>query len=297
MSPKPLAFAAALLACALSAAANAADPPARPPPEEALPGVDLENLSPPQRAVLADLAASEFCYCGCPHTVATCLKEHGGCKHARRMMRLASRYAAINANKQQIAEVLDAYYASFDRRVKLDTSGFGPPLGDAAAPVTLVEFSDFGCPFCGRLRPVLEKLVADHPGRVKLFYKPFPLQSHPGAHEAAQAAEWAREHGIFWPMHDLLYERAGSFSPEALAGYARQLGGDPDSLRAALESGTYRAKIEASRREGIDAGLRATPTLYIDGRKMALPDLNEETLRFTLEDEEEWKRGGRWERD
>src|SRR5512138_3028701 len=297
MSPKPLAVAAALAACAISVAAVAADAPGRPAPEEALPGVDLEGLSPAQRAVLADLAASAFCYCGCPHTVATCLKQHGGCKHARRMMQLASRYAAIGATKDQIAKVLDEYYASFDRRAKLDVSAFGPPLGEAAAPVTIVEFSDFGCPFCGKLRPVLEKFVADRAGRVKLFYKPFPIQAHPGANEAAQAAEWAREHGLFWPMHDALFEHQGSFSPDALSSYARAVGGDPASLREALESGAYRAKVEGSRKDGLDAGLRATPTLYFDGRRMTIPDVNEDTLRFTLEDEEEWRRGGRWERD
>ena len=213
------------------------------------------------------------------------------------MIRLAARYAAIGARKEEIAKLLDEYYASFDRRARLETQSFGPPLGDPAAAITIVEFSDFACPFCARLRPVLERFVEERPGRVKLVYKPFPIDAHPGAFEAAEAAEWARGQGIFWKYHDALYANAGDFSPGALASYARGLGADGNALAAALESGAFKGRVQVSRLEARAAGIRSTPTLYVDGRMLVLPDLNDATLEFTLEDEEEWRAHGGWERD
>jgi protein-disulfide isomerase len=292
----------ALLAAALACLAAAGRPSARADeapgsPGDALPGVALDDLAPEQREVLAAYARDAFCYCGCPHTLSDCLRGHQECKHAPRMARLAARYARTGARKEEIARLLDEYYASFDRRAKLSTEGYGPPLGDPGAPVTLVEFSDFVCPFCARLRPVLERFVEERPGRVKLFYKPFPIDSHPGAFEAAQAAEWARGQGIFWKYHDALYANAGDLSPGALASYARGLGADGDALAAALESGAFKPRVQASREEARVAGLRATPTLYLDGRRIVLPDLEDATLEFTLEDEEEWRAHRGWERD
>jgi protein-disulfide isomerase len=292
----------ALLAAALAGLALAGDPPARAAaapgsPQEALPGIALDELTPEQREVLAAFAREAFCYCGCPHTLSACLREHAECKHAPRMARLAARYARTGARKEDIARLLDEYYASFDRRARLDTGSYGPPLGDPAAPITLVEFSDFACPFCARLRPVLERFVEERPGRVKLVYKPFPIDAHPGAYQAAQAAEWARGQGIFWEYHDALYANSGDLSPGALASYARGLGADGDALAAALASGAFEARVQASRREARAAGIRATPTLYLDGRRLVLPDPDDATLEFTLEDEEEWRAHRGWERD
>lgn len=261
------------------------------------PGLALDQLTPAQRETLAKVAEDEFCYCGCPHTVAGCLRDHQACKHAPRMARLAARYARAGAQKEELAKLLDEYYASFDKRARLETASYGPPLGDPAAPITIVEFSDFACPFCAQLRPVLERFVEERTGRVKLVYKPFPIDAHPGAFEAAQAAEWARGQGIFWKYHDTLYANARSLSPGELASYARGLGADGDALEAALESGAFKGRVQASREEARVAGLRATPTLFIDGRRLVLPDLNESTLELTLEDEEEWKAHGGWERD
>ena len=288
----------AAIACAVAAGSTSTPASAAPgSAEETLPGVPLDDLTPAQREIVAAFARDEFCYCGCPHTVAGCLRDHQACKHAPRMARLAARYARAGARKEELAKLLDEYYASFDKRARLETASYGPPLGDPAAPITIVEFSDFACPFCAQLRPVLERFVEERPGRVKLVYKPFPIDAHPGAFEAAQAAEWARGQGIFWKYHDTLYANARSLSPGELASYARGLGADGDALEAALESGAFKGRVQASREEARVAGLRATPTLFIDGRRLVLPDLNESTLELTLEDEEEWKAHGGWERD
>lgn len=264
-----------------------------------LPGIPIDQLTPPQRAVLAGVAREEFCYCGCPHTVSQCLRTHGGCHHAKRMARLASRLAMGGLPKPEVKKTLEKYYASFDRprRSRLEVTAFGPPLGDLKAPITLVEFSDFTCPYCQLMRPALEKFVADRPGRLKLHYKPFPIESHPNAVEAAQAGEWARDQGIFWELHDLMFTRPHQLSPEELAGFATELGKDGAALAAALAAGTYRYKVESSQAEARAAGLRGTPTLYFNGRIHLIPDYSEWMLEFTLQDEEEWQEQQGWSKD
>ncbi len=281
-------------ACLLvSAAAPAAEPPDAP----ALPQDLVEGLSVEQASTLAAWARESFCYCGCPHTVAQCLKAHGTCKHAWRMAGAAVRLVRAGAKKPDVVKMLDGYYASFDRRVKLDTASFGPALGSPSAPATLVEFSDFTCPYCQIVRPILESFVRARADRVKLVYKPFPIESHELALEKAQAAEWAREKGKFWPMHDALFAAAGARSVDELAALARRLGLDPEDLRAALEERRHVPRVRASQAEARAAGIRGTPTLFLNGRMLVLSDFSEEGLLHTLEDEEEWQQHRGWSRD
>jgi protein-disulfide isomerase len=212
------------------------------------------------------------------------------------MARLGVYLAASDVAPRELAKLVTDYYAAFDapKRAKLDVAAFGPPLGEPGAKISLVEFSDFTCPFCQLFRPVLEKWVSDRPGRVKLFYMPFPIESHPNALQAAQAAEWAREQGVFWPMHDLLFASPNA-PPSELAGMARELGKDGADLEAALASGRLVPKVRASQAAGRAAGLRATPTVYLEGRRM--PDTSDFMLEFALQDEEEWQQTGGWGRD
>lgn len=282
--------AAAPDAAAPAAAPTAADPAA------VLPGVDLEGLSPEHQKVVAEFALQEFCPCGCPHTVSSCLRTHQGCKHAPRTARLAIRLVRAGAGLADARRLVNEYYASFDRRVRLAVADFGPPLGDPGAPATLVEFSDFACPFCRALRPTLEAFVTARADRVKLYYKPFPIESHPGAADAAEAVEWARDAGVFWPMHDALFTSPGH-SLDQLAAAARQVGGDPGDLRDAVQARRNADRIRASQAEGRAAGMRGTPTLFLNGRLLTLPDYSEETLEMVLEDEEEWQAHHGWERD
>jgi protein-disulfide isomerase len=285
------ALAAGPLATGSAAEAAAAGDP------DALPRVDLGALSPEQRKVVLEYAKEAFCYCGCPHTLDQCLRGHETCRHAPRMARLAARLAKAGARKADLVKAIGGYYASFDRRAKLDASGFGPARGDASAPVTLVEFSDFTCPFCRMVHAPLASFVEARASRVKLVFKPFPIESHPGALEAAQAGEWAREKGLFWPMHDAIFEHPGARSPGDLAELARGAGGDPADLRAALEEQRFLEKVRGSQAEARQAGIRGTPTLFFNGRMHVLSDFSDEGLELTLEDEEEWQRHRGWERD
>jgi protein-disulfide isomerase len=261
--------------------------------------VDLAALEPAQRQVVAAWAQNTFSYCGAPRTVSAALRQGSSCRHAPRMAKLAVRLAAAGLDRDKLARAVTDYYASFDarKRVKLETTTFGPPLGDAAAPVAVVEFSDFTCPFCQRLRPTLEKFVADRPGRVRLHFKPYAIESHVNSLEAAEAAEWARERGSFWKMHDTLFDNPFAADPESLVTFARELGLDGDDLAAALESDRYEARVRGSMAEAKAAGIKGTPTLFLNGRMLIAGEFTDAALEFTLEDEEEWNHNGGWVRD
>jgi protein-disulfide isomerase len=211
--------------------------------------------------------------------------------------RLATALVRAGAGPRELGHQVTTYYAAFSatKRVRLDVAVAGPPMGQADAPVALVEFSDFTCPFCQVFRPVLERFVESHPGRVRLHYKPFPIESHPNALEAAQAAEWARDQGVFWPFHDRLFQSPRA-SAQEMAGWARELGQDGDALAQALDSQRLLPRVRASQAEGRAVGLKATPTVYLNGRE--LPLLSAELLEFILElaveDEEEWLRHRGW---
>ncbi len=301
--------AAALLATGFFAACASNSPPAYAPrrsalappasPEEALPGVDLSGLEPAQRQVVAEWAQSTFSYCGAPRTVSVALRAGSSCRHAPRMARLATRLAAAGYDLDRLTRAVTDYYASFDarKRVRLDADSFGPPLGDAKAPVVIVEFSDFTCPFCQRLAPTLEKFVTDRASRVRLHFKPYAIETHANSLEAAQAVEWARERGAFWKMHDILFANPFAADPDSLVIFAKELGLDGDELAAALKSERYVPRVRASMAEAKGAGIAGTPTLFVDGRMLRAGEFTEPALEFTLEDEEEWVRNGGWIRD
>jgi protein-disulfide isomerase len=296
MTLRRLVLAAALAAGLSAPGALAADAPP-PAAADALPGVDLSPLSPEQRQTVLEYAREAFCYCGCPHTLDQCLRTHEKCGHAPRMAALAVRLAKGGARKADLAKAVDAYYGSFEKRAKLDVEKYGPPRGSASAPISLVEFSDFTCPYCQMVHGPLSAWVEARADRVKLFYKPFPIESHPGALETAQAGEWARANGLFWKMHDALFEHPRAHAVDDLADLARGAGGDPADLRAALEEKRFLPKVRASQGEARGAGIRGTPTLFLNGRMNVLSDFSEDGLDFTLGDEEEWQRHRGWEKD
>jgi protein-disulfide isomerase len=300
----PAAAVASLAALALSCASAGQGPSAAPAtpdaaataqtPEELLPGVDLSAFSPAQREVLASWARATFCACGCPHTVSSCLAGHKTCKHAGRMVQLASGLVAKGATLTDVNRIVQNYYAGFDRRKRLDVTDFGPPLGDPEAKITIVVVSDFTCPFCKLFVPTIEQFAKQRPG-VRLFAKPFPIASHPGSDVAAETGEWAREKGLYWDLQSLLYAADEAPTEDGMAALVRRLGGDTADLREALASGRYRQRVLQAQVEARDAGLTGTPTVFVNGRK--IEDLSEDGLRFALDDEEEWVAHGGWAHD
>lgn len=254
-----------------------------------IPGMDFSSLPPAAKRELATVLSDEFCYCGCPHTLGACLKQHTGCRHAKRMARVAARRVSEGNPATEVIVSLSQYYAAFrDTRAQFKVDD-RMCMGPASAPVTVVEFSDFECPFCAKARPVLESFARRNAQQVRFCYLPFPLSNHVNAVPAAQAALWARDQGKFWPMHDALFEHQENLKPEALPALAKGLGLDGDKLAAVLKSDAYKQELDGFRNQGRAAGLSGTPSVYFNGRPLELDFIQDEMLNHSLEDELEWR--------
>lgn len=155
--------------------------------------------------------------------------------------------------------------AALDMKTLADDDPF---KGDANAPVTIVEWSDFQCPFCSRfykdtLSQIEEKYVKT--GKVKLVYRDFPLSFHPFAQKAAEAAECANEHGKFWEMHDKIFDNQATLSIENLKTWAGVIGLDTGSFNDCLDSGKMAGEVQKDLNDGTSAGIRGTPGFIING--------------------------------
>ena len=140
-------------------------------------------------------------------------------------------------------------------------------LGPADARVTLVEFGDFECPFCGAAYPELQRVLRELGPKVRFVFRHFPLgEQHPHAPHAAEVAEAAGAQGKFWPMHDLLYQRQAALGDEDLVRYARELGLDSDRVRRELAAHTHAARVHEDFLSGVRSGVSGTPRFFINGR-------------------------------
>ncbi len=146
----------------------------------------------------------------------------------------------------------------------------GNVLGYPEAPVTIIEYSDFQCPFCRRFALETKRLImADYieAGQVKLEYRHYAFLG-PESLSAAEAAECAGEQGQFWPYHDILFQRqgrenSGVFSRQNLVAFAQELGLDLEAFTSCLDTGKYRQKVISQREEGQALGVQGTPTFII----------------------------------
>jgi protein-disulfide isomerase len=138
--------------------------------------------------------------------------------------------------------------------------------GSINAPIVLLEYGDYECPYCGEMYPVI-KAVQKHLGdRLCFSFRNFPLvNSHPHAQHAAEAAEAAGAQGKFWEMHDLLFENQDGLDDEDIAGYASTLGLDADRLISEVLTGLHTLRVREDFRSGVRGGVNGTPTLFING--------------------------------
>ena len=138
-------------------------------------------------------------------------------------------------------------------------------LGNPDAPVTVLEYGDYECPYCAAAAPVLRELVESSEGRVRLVFRHFPLAAnHPHALTAALAAEAAGAQGAFWPMHDLLFARQDRLGDGALRAYAEELGLDGDEV-VGEPAQRFAAKVAADFEQGLADEVGGTPTVVVDG--------------------------------
>ena len=138
--------------------------------------------------------------------------------------------------------------------------------GPESAPVTLVEYGDFECPYCGRAYGIVKAIQQRLGGNLRFVFRNFPLsEAHPHAEHAGEAAEAAGAQGRFWEMHDMLYEHQRRLDDASLAGYAEAVGLDPQRVMEALEQGTYEPRVREDFMSGVRSGVNGTPAFFING--------------------------------
>jgi len=237
---------------------------------DALPGVDFSGLSKSQRDAVLAVLRTEPCACGCAMKVAECRVHDPACGVSRRLAAFAVRDAASGKSEAAIRADLDRYAKQppplLEPAVKLSIDG-APFKGPANAKVTIVEFSDFQCPYCAKAAVEAAELVQKFPRDVKLVFKQFPLEDHSQAALAAEASLAAHAQGKFWPLHDKLYDNFRQINYARILAWAGETGLDMKRFRAELDSHKYAARVHAEEQEGEVAGVEGTPTFFIDGKK------------------------------
>jgi protein-disulfide isomerase len=138
--------------------------------------------------------------------------------------------------------------------------------GPADAPVTLVEYGDFECPYCGQAYPIVKALQERLGDRLRFVFRNFPLNNaHPHAEHAAEAAETAAAQGRYWEMHDRLYEHQRALDDAHLERYAADVGLDVARFNREMEAGAHRARVREDFLSGVRSGVNGTPTFFVDG--------------------------------
>lgn len=239
-----------------------------------LPDVDFSKLSDLKSRALLRLLRNHDCTCGCGMKVAECRVKDPRCAWSKGVA--AAMGDALRAGKGE-NEAIEAAKASkwgqgpqppklLEDPVTIRTAG-SPVRGAADAPVTLVEFSDFQCPYCSVAVGKLNAVLDAYPGKVKLIFKEFPLDTHSQAALAADAAIAAHQQGKFWQMHDALFAHRKELSRPLIVSLARQVGLDMKRFEADLDSTETKKTVERDIDDGDKAGVEGTPSVFLNGRK------------------------------
>jgi len=154
-------------------------------------------------------------------------------------------------------------------RVELVVAPDEPSFGPVSAPVTIVEYSDFQCPYCARVGPTLQQIKDTYGDKVRVVFRDYPLPNHPQAVPAAQAAKCANEQGKFWEYHDKLFASQRELSPEKYKEWAVELGLSPDEFNACVDSNKYVPQVQLLAQGGQQLGVNGTPAFFVNGRFMS----------------------------
>jgi len=239
---------------------------------ETLPAVDLSGLSPGQKATALKLIRERGCSCGCGMKVAECRVKDPNCYFSKGLASII--VASIKAGKSEQDALADVEASRFahppehkllEDPIAIPTAG-APMTGPADAPITLVEFSDFQCPYCTLATPQLQAVLKAYPTQVRLIFKEFPLDIHSQAAFAAAAAVAAQKQGKFWPMHDALFASHADLRRATVLAIASAIGLDVKRFEADVDSIEVRKAVARDMEDGSNVGVMSTPTLFIDGQ-------------------------------
>jgi protein-disulfide isomerase len=237
-----------------------------------LDGVDMSGLSAAQQKLVLEITRSEGCTCGCGMKVAECRVKDPACSYSKGMAAMVVKGVKEGKPAAEVRGIL----AKLPRReppkiledpVQISITG-APAKGAQNPKLTIVEFSDFQCPYCSVAVLQADAVLKMYPNDVRLVFKQFPLDElHPQARFAAEASLAAHAQGKFWEMHDKLFANGRRLSRESIVALAASIGLDMKRFTADLDSGKYKKAVQDDLAEGVSIGIQGTPSFYLNGRK------------------------------
>lgn len=262
-------------------------PSADAPSSVDLGGVDTSELTGREKQDWSTYVSELLAPCSdVPVSVAQCVKEARDCKSCLPAARFLVRQVRKGLPRTKVEAAFRARFAP--ELVKSVDLGGSPFKGPEGAPVTIVEWADFECPFCGQARPRLEEMLEAYPNKVRIVFRNYPLSMHPHAESAARAAVAAGLQGKFWQMHAALFENQQSLEKVTIERLARDIGVDVKRFTADWNSEAVAEAVAKDRKAGDAMGLEGTPLIYVNGRHFNLDffDLDEdldEWIQFEIE--------------
>jgi protein-disulfide isomerase len=255
-----------------------------------LAGVDFSGLTPAAKARALHALRNQNCSCGCNMKVAQCRVEDPNCSYSRGLASVT--VAAIKAGKSEAAAIAESKASKFgsipkhkllDDPVPIPTLG-APAMGPANARITIVEFSDFQCPYCSKAVAQINATLKAYPNDIRLIFKQYPLDSHPQAGISAAASLAAHAQGKFWPMHDVMFANRSKLSRDSILAWAKDIGLDMKRFTADLDSDLIRKAVLRDQADGDKVGVEGTPTVFLNGQRYN-GDLAPDTIKPVIEGE------------
>ncbi len=246
-----------------------------------LQGIDASKLEGDKQTVFYRLIGSLKSPCGKPESLRKSYASDTSCKRAPFAVRYVLALVDDEATEDMARDEYTRKYESQAKPVKIDYSK-APHVGNSDAPIRLVEFFDYACPHCKEFKPMMEQVVADHPGKVAEYFMMFPLGRWPDSQGAAQAALAANAQGKFKQMHDVLFDKAPAHSKEDVLTYAKMIGLDLAKFEQVYTQ--VQPQVELDKVQGNAAGVESTPTLFFNDRKYEGP-LNPKYIGMWIDEE------------
>ena len=244
-------------------------------------GLNLDALKNGQKDKVIEFLNKYPCSCTCDKkNIAICLKESPECHTSRGLAKLIISSVKAGVSQEEIDDAfrdIEAEKKKYRNSVsanKQEKEKYNVDIGDAPfkgpkdAPVTIIEFSEYQCPFCKVAEPTLEKIMETYKDKIKLVYKHNPLPNHENAFLASEAAVEAARQGKFWEMHKKLYENQQNLKMENLIKYAEEIKLDIESFKKNLNDHKHENYIRDNMKQASSVGAKGTPTFFINGRKL-----------------------------
>ena len=246
---------------------------------ESLPSVDFSHLTPAQKVTALKILREQGCSCGCNMKIAECRVVDPSCSYSTGLA--GAVVQGLSQGKSESDVIASLRPKLLEDPVTIPVAG-APYTGPQNAPITIVEFSDFQCPYCKAAIPELSAILQAFPSQVKLIFKEYPLETHSHADLAAAAAVSAHKQGKFWQLHDAMFASKEDLTRDNILKLAQEKGLDVKRLAEDLDSTGVRETVVRDVQDGDHAGVQGTPTIFINGQRYNGP-INMASLKTILD--------------